>query len=58
MIRRQAGSRSGPWVSPEDLHQAATLFRSLVDDFVANAEEPVKARTDREVLTARGPRKP
>jgi DNA-binding MarR family transcriptional regulator len=27
--------------SPEDLHQVATLFQRLVDDYVANAEEPV-----------------
>jgi DNA-binding MarR family transcriptional regulator len=27
--------------SEEDLHQVATLFQRLVDDFVANAEDPV-----------------
>jgi DNA-binding MarR family transcriptional regulator len=27
--------------SPEDLHQMATLFHRLVDDFVSNAEEAV-----------------
>jgi DNA-binding MarR family transcriptional regulator len=31
--------------SEEDLHQVATLFRRLVDDLVANAEEPAEDRS-------------